>query len=151
MHAAGTPKSKQLFCEINITPLTDIFLVLLTIMMIVAPLVRQMNGEIQLPEIAKGNEVNKEGLTIEVTQDGHYFIESVPVPEDALPQILQTKLPGLTQKKIVVQADLAVKSRYVLAVFRAAEDAGYEKMTVVGKAAKDEEPEKPSDETEPTS
>ena len=41
---------KALFTEINITPLTDIFLVLLIIMMVVAPTFQTVDNTITIPE-----------------------------------------------------------------------------------------------------
>ena len=43
-----------MFTEINITPLTDIFLVLLIIMMVVAPTFQSMDNDINIPEINSG-------------------------------------------------------------------------------------------------
>ena len=51
--AFGSKKGK-LFTEINITPLTDIFLVLLIIMMVVAPSFQSMDNAITIPEINSG-------------------------------------------------------------------------------------------------
>ena len=53
--AMKTNKGKEaLFTEINITPLTDIFLVLLIIMMVVAPTFQSMDNDINIPEINSG-------------------------------------------------------------------------------------------------
>ena len=53
--AMKTNKGKEaLFTEINITPLTDIFLVLLIIMMVVAPTFQSMDNSINIPEINSG-------------------------------------------------------------------------------------------------
>ena len=50
-----TNKGKEaLFTEINITPLTDIFLVLLIIMMVVAPTFQSNDSSITIPEINSG-------------------------------------------------------------------------------------------------
>ena len=44
---------KALFTEINITPLTDIFLVLLIIMMVVAPTFQSVDNSISVPEVKR--------------------------------------------------------------------------------------------------
>ncbi len=43
-----------MFNEINITPLTDIFLVLLIIMMVVAPSFQSMDNAVEVPEVNNG-------------------------------------------------------------------------------------------------
>ena len=45
---------RSTFNEINITPLTDIFLVLLIIMMVIAPSFQSMDNNIKMPEINSG-------------------------------------------------------------------------------------------------
>lgn len=53
--AMSSNKKGKMFTEINITPLTDIFLVLLIIMMVVAPTFQSMDNAITIPEINSGD------------------------------------------------------------------------------------------------
>jgi biopolymer transport protein ExbD/biopolymer transport protein TolR len=149
MPKTGLSKRKQVFSDINITPLTDIFLVLLTIMIIVAPFVRQMRPDINLPEISSGAEVGKDEITIDVTPDGKYFVNGAEVSPDDLTRILQDTGNRLLVKRLVVQADKETKSGAVLRIFRAAEEAQYAQVTVIGQAAQKPLEEKP-DETVPS-
>ncbi len=129
-----TGKTRDLIQDINITPLTDVFLVLLTIMMVVAPVLQRSGPEIRPPEIMTGNTVNQKEVAVDVTQDGRYFIDNKEIPADILGTILQSKVIGLTEKKLLVRADRTTKSGVVLALFRAGQDAGFEKMIVYGQA-----------------
>jgi biopolymer transport protein ExbD/biopolymer transport protein TolR len=134
MPKTGFHKRRRIFADINITPLTDIFLVLLTIMMVMAPFVRNMRSDIALPDITAGTEVKKNEVTVDVTKDGKYFINAVEVPGERLSAALRDKGAGFVTKKLVVQADRDAKSGAVLQVFRAAEQAQYDQMTVLGQA-----------------
>jgi len=145
MHKPGGHKQKTLFSEINITPLTDIFLVLLTIMMIVAPFMRQVRTDIKLPEIVSGADVQKDVVSVDVSSDGKYFIESVEVPQDRLTDVLKQKGERFIKKQLVVQADKDAKSGVVLEVFRAAENAHFDQMTVLGQAANTAAERKPDE------
>ena len=59
-----TAKGKDaLVTEINITPLTDIFLVLLIIMMVVAPTFQSNNKDITMPEINSGVAIEQKNAT----------------------------------------------------------------------------------------
>jgi biopolymer transport protein ExbD len=91
MAKRGVLKQKQLFSEINITPLTDIFLVLLTIMIVVAPFMRQARTDIKLPDVVSGAEVQKDVVTVDVTSDGKYFVDTVEVPVERLSDVLRQK------------------------------------------------------------
>lgn len=64
------------FNEINITPLTDIFLVLLIIMMVIAPLLDQQGLNLTVPENVAQEQVKKDTkiLTVNVTAEDKYFI-----------------------------------------------------------------------------
>jgi len=135
MPRPGSHKHKQVFAEINITPLTDIFLVLLTIMIIVAPFLRQMRSDIRLPEISTGSDVGKNEVTVDVTKDGRYFISGVEIPAEELDRDIEIKAMSQTSKRLVIQADRDTKSGAVLRVFRAAEAAAYEQVTLLGEAA----------------
>ena len=59
------------FNEINITPLTDIFLVLLIIMMVIAPMLDQQGLNLAVPEVVDKQQVLKDPkiMNIVVTED----------------------------------------------------------------------------------
>ena len=70
-----TGKGKNaMFTEINITPLTDIFLVLLIIMMVVAPTFQSVDNSITVPEINSGVSIEQKNATVSVTQSGAMFL-----------------------------------------------------------------------------
>jgi len=74
---------RQTFSEINITPLTDIFLVPLIIMMVIAPMLDQQGLNLSIPDyVEKKSEENKDSkiLTVMVSQDNKYYINGEEVP-----------------------------------------------------------------------
>jgi len=64
----------KIFNEINITPLTDIFLVLLIIMMVLAPTFSSVEQNISVPEINSGINVENKQVVISVTKEGALFL-----------------------------------------------------------------------------
>jgi biopolymer transport protein ExbD len=124
--------NRQQFNEINITPLTDIFLVLLIIMMVVAPMVQQQNTQISPPQLASGQPVDQGKLTVEVTQDGGIFLGGQQTTPESLIESLKAKAPVMTEKNVVIRADKTTRSGAVMKVFEAARDAGFEKVTIAG-------------------
>lgn len=125
-------RSKTVFDEINITPLTDIFLVLLIIMMVVAPMMNQMQQNIQTPQLVSGQPVDPSKLTVEVTKEGQFFVQGKEMAESGLTGAFKEALPHLEEKNVVIRADKATRSGVVIKIFQAARDAGYEKVTVAG-------------------
>ena len=66
---------RESFNEINITPLTDIFLVLLIIMMVIAPMLDQQGLNLAVPEVVNAEQVKKDSkiLNVVVTSDNQYL------------------------------------------------------------------------------
>ena len=63
--------------EINITPLTDVFLVLLVIFMVTTSVVANQGKNIDLPGAAVSDHTPK-GVTVEVTPDGQIAVNDGP-------------------------------------------------------------------------
>ena len=58
---------RDTFNEINITPLTDIFLVLLIIMMVIAPMLDKQGISLSVPENVEQSQVDKDPQILTVT------------------------------------------------------------------------------------
>jgi len=66
------------FNEINITPLTDIFLVLLIIMMVIAPMLDQQGLNLAVPEVVNEEQITKDPkiMNFTVTSDNKYLFDN---------------------------------------------------------------------------
>ena len=124
---------KALFTEINITPLTDIFLVLLIIMMVVAPTFQSVDNSITIPEVNSGNAIEQGKVVISVTKDGTIYVDSKKTSQETLVEdLLSVKNPEDKAPEVVVKADEKVKSSVIMAIMDAAQDAQYKKLIVAG-------------------
>lgn len=123
---------KKTFNEINITPLTDIFLVLLIIMMVIAPSFQSVNSEIKVPEINSGLSIEAKNATISITKEGTFYLNEKKISCDDLESELTQLAPNLEKKEVVVRADKETKSSEILKVMHSAQDAGFEKLVVAG-------------------
>ena len=65
------------FNEINISPLSDIFLVLLIIMMVIAPLLDQQGLNLAVPEVVNQEQITKDAkiMNFSVTNDNKYLFD----------------------------------------------------------------------------
>ena len=77
----GHRKMRDSFNEINITPLTDIFLVLLIIMMVIAPMLDQQGLNLAVPEIVKQEDIAKDPkiMNFTVTNDNKYIFNGAEI------------------------------------------------------------------------
>jgi biopolymer transport protein ExbD/biopolymer transport protein TolR len=123
---------KATFNEINITPLTDIFLVLLIIMMVIAPSFQSIDQNITMPEINSGVAIEEKEAMVSLTHDGRLFLNGEVVTEEALSTKLAQIKDKLKEKQVVVRADEKAKSSEIMKIMRAAQEAGYAKLVLAG-------------------
>jgi biopolymer transport protein ExbD len=92
--------------DINVTPLVDVMLVLLIIMMLIVPLL-QKGVDVRLPEA--GNTTDKpetQGQTVlAVTADRRYFVNNIQVSESELLQRIQGALEGQSEQIVLIKGD----------------------------------------------
>ena len=124
--------NKGIFNEINITPLTDIFLVLLIIMMVIAPSFQSVDQDINIPEINSGVAVEQKNAEISVTKQGRYYINGRPISSDNLVSELTQLKPSLEKPEVVVKADSQTKSSEIQKIMKAAQSAEYTKLVLAG-------------------
>ncbi len=103
--AFKTAKGKEaLFTEINITPLTDIFLVLLIIMMVIAPLLDQQGLNLAVPNNVEVQDVKQENKLISVTvsDDDKYYIDSQEIDVSQLESTIQSKIKDFPEGLLIL-------------------------------------------------
>lgn len=121
-----------LFTEINITPLTDIFLVLLIIMMVVAPTFQSVDNSITIPEVNSGTSIEQGKVTVSVTKDGSVYVGDRKSSLSSLVADLEAVKGDAENPEVVVKADEKVKSSIIMSIMDAAQDAHYKKLIVAG-------------------
>ena len=131
-----------LFTEINITPLTDIFLVLLIIMMVIAPTFQSVDNSITIPEINSGASIEQGKVVISVTKDGTIYVDSKRSSAETLVSDLESVKGDTENPEVVVKADEKVKSSVIMSIMDAAQDAHYKKLIVAGEPLNKKEQKK---------
>ncbi|HCB11879.1 MAG TPA: hypothetical protein DEO94_07115 [Cyanobacteria bacterium UBA11991] len=131
--AFGNNDEKKIFSEINITPLTDIFLVLLIIMMVVAPSFQSRDTNVDVPEINNGVNIENSKVTVSVTGDGATYVNGEPVAmSDLTNKLIAVKSPESDKQEVVVKADKNIHSSKIMDIMDAAQNAEYKKLVVAG-------------------
>src|SRR5687768_7678370 len=92
--------------DINVTPLVDVMLVLLIIVMIVAPLLRT-GGGVTLPRAANTAEKpqTQDQTVVAVDKNDRFFVNSLPVRKEELQQRVEEILETRTERIILISAD----------------------------------------------
>ena len=118
--------------EINITPLADVMLVLLIIVMLIAPLL-QKGVDVILPEAANTSEKpeNDAQTVLAVTADGRFYVESQQVTEQDLLREVQRVLDAKFEKIVLIKADQDAQYSNVMAILDRLQRAGIEDIGLV--------------------
>ena len=126
------PGERKTFNEINITPLTDIFLVLLIIMMVIAPLLDQQGLNLTVPEnVAQEHMNNKESkiLTVNVSADNKYYIDGEEIHASELESILKTQAKNYPDG-MMIQTDGDATHGAIVKLMDSARNSGITSISV---------------------
>ena len=109
--------------EINITPLTDVFLVLLVIFMVTTSVVANQSKNIDLPG-AEVSDATPEGVTVTVDDAGLIYVNDDVVTEDDLFPRLETALENSRDKLVILRGDKQVLLGQAVNILDMAQQAG---------------------------
>ena len=118
--------------DINVTPLVDVMLVLLIIMMIIAPML-QKGVDVKLPTAS--NTVDKpetqDQTVVAVTADGRFHLNSREVADDDLAPNVTEILENKKERIILIKADEDASYGRVMAAMDALRKAQIEDMGLI--------------------
>jgi biopolymer transport protein ExbD len=119
----GETSDDGVVAEINITPLTDVFLVLLIIFMVTTSVVANQSKNIDLPG-AEVSDATPQGVTVTVDESGGILINDKPVPNEALFEELRAALAGAREKLVILRGDRKVLLGQAVNILDLAQQAG---------------------------
>jgi biopolymer transport protein ExbD len=109
--------------EINITPLTDIFLVLLIIFMVSSAAMVESGAKIALPQVDDTSSQPRE-ITVTVTPSSEIFVNSQPVTYDNLEETLRQLVSAKPDLPVVLEGDREVLFGEAVKILSLAQKAG---------------------------
>jgi biopolymer transport protein ExbD len=122
------------FWEINITPLTDIFLVLLIIFMVTTAVTIESAAHVDLPQAENTSPENK-GVIVTYTAQHELFVNSRDVPERELEPSLREALGKVDSKIVVFQGDRKVLLGDMVRILDVAKRAGAGTIAIAAQRA----------------
>lgn len=113
------------FNEINITPLTDIFLVLLIIMMVIAPMLDQQGLNLAVPEVVKQEDIIKDSkiMNFVVTPDNKYIFNDTEIAADDLEKTVSESMKDYPDG-LLIQVDDDAEHGAVVKLMDSARNVG---------------------------
>lgn len=113
------------FNEINITPLTDIFLVLLIIMMVIAPMLDQQGLNLAVPEVVKSEQIKTDLkiMNINITSDNKFYVEGELIESENLEKFFSQHSKDFPDG-LLIQADDDSEHGAIVRVMDSARNVG---------------------------
>jgi biopolymer transport protein TolR len=118
--------------EINVTPLVDVMLVLLIIMMIIAPLL-QKGVNVRLPTATNSADKpeTQDQTVVGVTPDGQFWVNGVSVSDADVRSRVDDILEGKKDRILLIKADEDAPYGRVMEVMDTLRAAGIEDMGLI--------------------
>ena len=129
----GSDDNSQILAEINITPLTDIFLVLLIIFMITSSAMIESGGKVNLPK-AVATRSESRGTTVTLTPKHEIFVNQKKVSEESLEKTLQEALSASPDKTVILRGDKDVLLGETVKVMSIIKRAGASEIAIAAEA-----------------
>jgi biopolymer transport protein ExbD len=116
--------------QINVTPLVDVVLVLLVILMVASTYIVAQTLKVQLPRAKSTDGTAEKPTKVEILKGGTFRWNEEPVAESALPTKMKEAVDADAKMSLVVSADKEVMHGTVVHVLDLAKLAGITKFAI---------------------
>ena len=127
---ASNGRTQSSISEINVTPLVDVVLVLLIIIMVTAP-VLQSGIEVSVPKTRTVKEITEERLVISVDKQQRVFLGNDPININEIAAKLRQKIRDPQHQSIFIRADENVPFGAFATVMDAVKQSGITNVSIV--------------------
>jgi biopolymer transport protein TolR len=127
----GHDADEGVFAEINITPFTDVVLVLLIIFMVTAPLLMESRVPVKLPVTQQAAMPPEDHPTVVLTADGKIYLNDKPIDSPAaLTGAIRGSILKTQDHTVVLRADAGARHGRVMECLDAAKAAGADRLAI---------------------
>ena len=118
--------------DINVTPLVDVMLVLLIIMMLIAPMLQQ-GVAVTMPEAANTGEKpdTQDQTVVAIDSRGAFYVNAIPVAADDLIPRIQRVLEDKKEKIVYLKGDKDAKYAAIMDAMDAFRKAQIENIALI--------------------
>ena len=120
----------KLMAEINITPFTDVVLVLLIIFMVTTPLIMQSGIKVKLPQTSKVEVESDKNVMIMVNQFGEIFLHNRKYELEGLRNELLARFRVRPDLVVIIDGDKDVRYDHIIRVIDVAQESGAKRFAL---------------------
>jgi len=118
--------------DINVTPLVDVMLVLLIIMMLIAPMLQQgVNVKLPKADNSAAKPENSEQTVLAISANGSTYLNAKPVGEAELATRINEILETKREKVVLIRADVDAQYGAVMNAMDQLRQAGVEDIGLI--------------------
>ncbi|MDD2523484.1 MAG: biopolymer transporter ExbD [Endomicrobiia bacterium] len=123
-------KKNKLVADINITPFTDVVLVLLIIFMITTPMLSQHGIKVNLPKAENTEQDDKKNIEVLIDKDGVIYLDGLQLHSKYFEEAIKSIIAKHPERAVVVKGDKDIKYDLVVKVMDQAKKAGATKFAL---------------------
>jgi len=118
--------------EINVTPLVDVMLVLLIIMMVIAPMLQQ-GVAVELPQAANSTDKpdTSDQTVVNIDRQGELYVNSLPARESEVVDKVKAALEGKKEHIVYLKGDKEAQYGQIMKMMDALRAAQIESVALI--------------------
>jgi biopolymer transport protein ExbD len=123
-------ETSSTIAKVNVTPIIDVALVLVIILMITAPMIAVSNVDVKLPEAQTRNLEGHDRISVTLGAKGELAVDDTDIQLSSLQSTIASRLAGRDDVIVVIRADKSVAYSAVRQIVEAARAAGAARIAV---------------------
>lgn len=128
--AVGGSRKRGGIVGINVTPMVDIMLVLLVIMMVSATFIVSQSLKVELPKSKSSDDQVPVVSQVTISKDGKYYYNSKPVTEPELVEKLHQAHTDNSDLSVVISADAQAQHGWIVHAIDLSKREGIAKFAI---------------------
>jgi len=128
----GGPDKGELITKVNVTPVIDVALVLVIILLVTAPMMSAADRPVNLPEARTREAEDQRNVSITIGSDGSIAVDKTEIAASDLTTTLSARLaePQNQGVLVVLRADTAVPFEVVRLALQSVRAAGAQRIAI---------------------
>jgi biopolymer transport protein ExbD len=123
-------RRNTIISEINITPFTDVALVLLIIFMITTPMLMQPGIKVNLPKTQISDSEDTSNIEVLISKKGYVYVQGKQINNSNIVGVIRTLISSYPDKALIIKGDKKVRYDYIIQFMGKAKKAGVTKFAL---------------------
>jgi biopolymer transport protein ExbD len=123
-------KKNTAISEINITPFTDVVLVLLIIFMITTPMLMQPGIKVNLPKTQISDSEDPSNIEVLISKNGYIYAQGKQICDSNVADVMRILISSHPDKAVIIKGDKEVQYDCIIQFMDKAKKAGVTKFAL---------------------